>query len=245
MRTVYHEKLSELSEQLGRMCGLAGAAMERATRALMQADLTSAEQVITDQDQIMAMTTKAEQNGIALLALQQPVAGELRTIVSSIQAVADVERMGALAMHVAKIARRRHPQHVLPEEVNGCFAEMGRVAVELGIAHRKCCERAIQKRRLAFANKTTRWMICTGSCSPCLWIASGSTGSPPLSMWRCSAAFTSASPTTPSRSAGGLSSRRPAHYPLNKKWGLTRQPVPGHRNKKPRPRDHAPAGKGT
>ena len=42
MRTVYHEKLSELSEQLGRMCGLAGAAMERATRALMQADLTSA-----------------------------------------------------------------------------------------------------------------------------------------------------------------------------------------------------------
>jgi phosphate uptake regulator len=43
MRTVYHEKLSELSEQLGRMCGLAGAAMERATRALMQADLTSAE----------------------------------------------------------------------------------------------------------------------------------------------------------------------------------------------------------
>ena len=132
MRTVYHEKLSELSEQLGRMCGLAGAAMERATRALMQADLTSAEQVITDHDQIMAMTTKAEQNGIALLALQQPVAGELRTIVSSIQAVADVERMGALAVHVAKIARRRHPQHVLPEEVNGCFAEMGRVAVELG-----------------------------------------------------------------------------------------------------------------
>ena len=98
----------------------------------MQADLTSAEQVITDQDQIMAMTTKAEQNGVALLARQQPVAGELRTIVSSIQAVADVERMGALAVHVAKTARRRHPQHVLSEEVNGCFAEMGRVAVELG-----------------------------------------------------------------------------------------------------------------
>ena len=40
--------------------------------------------------------------------------------------------MGALALHVAKIARRRHPQHALPEEVNGYFAEMGRVAVELG-----------------------------------------------------------------------------------------------------------------
>ncbi len=46
--------------------------------------------------------------------------------------VADIDRMGALALHVAKIARRRHPQHVLPEEVNGYFAEMGRVAVELG-----------------------------------------------------------------------------------------------------------------
>ena len=40
--------------------------------------------------------------------------------------------MGALALHVAKIARRRHPQHALPEEVNGYFAEMGRLAVELG-----------------------------------------------------------------------------------------------------------------
>jgi phosphate transport system protein len=64
--------------------------------------------------------------------LQAPVAGDLRAIVSSIQIVADVDRMGALALHVAKIARRRHPQHALPEEVNGYFAEMGRVAVELG-----------------------------------------------------------------------------------------------------------------
>ncbi len=69
-----------------------------------------------------------------LLALQAPVAGDLRSVVGSIQIVADVDRMGALALHVAKIARRRHPQHVLPEEVNGYFAEMGRVAVELGNA---------------------------------------------------------------------------------------------------------------
>ena len=68
---------------------------------------------------------------ITLLALQQPVAGELRSIVSWIQVVADVDRMGALAVHVAKIARRRHPDHVLPAEVEGYFTEMGRVAVEL------------------------------------------------------------------------------------------------------------------
>ncbi|GFG72394.1 phosphate signaling complex protein PhoU [Mycolicibacter senuensis] len=132
MRTAYHEQLSDLAEQLGQMCGLAGIAMERATRALLQADLVVAEQVITDHEKIAAMSARAEESAFVLLALQAPVAGDLRAIVSSIQMVADIDRMGALALHVAKIARRRHPQHALPEEVNGYFAEMGRVAVELG-----------------------------------------------------------------------------------------------------------------
>ena len=69
-----------------------------------------------------------------LLTQQSPLAGDLRGVVTSIRNVADVDRMGRLAMHVAKLARRRHPQHALPEEVNGYFAEMGRVAVELGEA---------------------------------------------------------------------------------------------------------------
>ncbi|AMO59560.1 phosphate uptake regulator PhoU [Mycolicibacterium phlei] len=132
MRTAYHEQLEALTSQLGEMCGLAGAAMERATQALLQADLVLAEQVITDHEQIAAMSARAEESAFVLLALQAPVAGDLRAIVGSIQNVADVARMGALALHVAKIARRRHPQHALPEEVNGYFAEMGRLAVELG-----------------------------------------------------------------------------------------------------------------
>lgn len=132
MRTAYHEQLADLTDQLGEMCGLAGVAMERATQALLQADLVLAEQVITDHDQIAARSLRAEEAAFVLLALQAPVAGDLRAIVSSIQIVADVDRMGALALHVAKIARRRHPQHALPEEVNGYFAEMGRVAVDLG-----------------------------------------------------------------------------------------------------------------
>jgi phosphate transport system protein len=74
------------------------------------------------------------EDAFVLLALQQPVAGDLRAIVSAIQIAADLDRMGALALHVAKIARRRHPAHALPEQVNGYFAEMGRVAVELGNA---------------------------------------------------------------------------------------------------------------
>ncbi len=137
MRTQYHEQLDSLTEQLGTMCELAGTAMERATQALLQADLVLAEQVITDHDQLTALSTRAEESAFVLLALQAPVAGDLRSVVGSIQIVADVDRMGALALHVAKIARRRHPQHALPEEVNGYFAEMGRVAVELGHAARE------------------------------------------------------------------------------------------------------------
>jgi phosphate transport system protein len=137
MRTAYHEQLDALTEQLGEMCGLAGVAMERATQALLQADLVLAEQVITDHEQMTAMSARAEESAFVLLALQAPVAGDLRAIVGSIQIVADIDRMGALALHVAKIARRRHPQHALPEEVNGYFAEMGRVAVELGNSARE------------------------------------------------------------------------------------------------------------
>lgn len=140
MRTAYHEQLDSLTEQLGEMCGLAGTAMERATQALLQADLVLAEQVISDHDEIASLSARAEESAFVLLALQAPVAGDLRAVVASIQIVADVDRMGALALHVAKIARRRHPQHVLPEEVNGYFAEMGRVAVELGNAAREVLE---------------------------------------------------------------------------------------------------------
>ena len=131
MRTAYHEQLDALIHQLAEMCRLAGVAMERSTQALLQADLVLAEQVIGDHERITTASARAEEAAFVLLALQAPVAGDLRSIVSSIQIVADVERMGALALHVAKIARRRHPQHAIPEEVNGYFAEMGRVAIDL------------------------------------------------------------------------------------------------------------------
>jgi phosphate transport system protein len=132
MRTVFQERLEALAQQSGEVCGLAGVAMGRATRALLDADVDMAEQVMGEHERIVALSARAEESAFALLALQQPVAGDLRAIVSSIHIAADVERMGALALHVAKIARRRHPHHVLPDEVTGCFSEMGRVAVELG-----------------------------------------------------------------------------------------------------------------
>src|ERR1700735_4848020 len=133
MRTAYHAELARLTEHLGEMCGLAGVAMEHATQALLHADLVLAEQVLSDHDKIAAMSTAAEENAFVLLdPLQAPVVGDLRAIVSALQMIVDIDRMGALALHVAEITRWRHPQHALPEEVNGYFAEMGRLAVELG-----------------------------------------------------------------------------------------------------------------
>ena len=132
MRTAFSERLDALTAQLGEMCGLAGVAMDRAMQALLQADLVLAEQVIAEHDRITALGARAEESAFLLLALQAPVAGDLRTVISSLKNVADVERMSALALHVAKITRRRHPTHALPEEVNGYFAEMGQLAVELG-----------------------------------------------------------------------------------------------------------------
>lgn len=131
MRTQYHEQLAALSTQMGEMCGLAADAMEHATHALLERDLSVAEQVIADHEHIAAMSRRAEGNALKLLALQQPVASDLRTIVGSIHIGADIERMGALAVHVASIARLRHPDCALPDEVRASFAEMGHKAVQL------------------------------------------------------------------------------------------------------------------
>ncbi|GGL21611.1 phosphate signaling complex protein PhoU [Nocardia sp. NPDC001965] len=132
MRVIYNEQMADLAHLLGEMAGIAGSAMDRATQALLQADLPLAEQVIGEGDRIAEMIADAEEKSFALLALQAPVAGDLRQVVSAIQIVNDVNRMGTLALHVAKVARRRHPNHALPEAVNGYFAEMGRIAVSMG-----------------------------------------------------------------------------------------------------------------
>jgi phosphate transport system protein len=132
MRAAFHEQLDSLTETLSQMCGLAGLAMERATQALLQADLASAEKVIGDHEHLARMQTDAEDAAFVLLALQAPVAADLRIIVGSMQNVADAERMGGLARHVAQIVRRRHPERPLPTEVDGYFADMGEIAVDLG-----------------------------------------------------------------------------------------------------------------
>jgi phosphate transport system protein len=131
VRAAFQEQLSALTTALAAACGLVGVQMHDATRALLQADLTLAERVISDHKQVAQMSSEVSERAFVLLALQAPVAGDLRAVVSSIQIAADIERMGALAVHVAEIARRRHPDHAVPDEVSGYFAQMGHCAGEL------------------------------------------------------------------------------------------------------------------
>jgi phosphate transport system protein len=131
MREAYHDELGQLANELADMCSMSATAMELATRALLDADLALAEQVIGDDAKIDDARSACEEHAYALLALQAPVATDLRTVLAAIHAAESLERMGDLALHVAKAARRRHPNPVLPEQVRPYFSQMGRVAVEL------------------------------------------------------------------------------------------------------------------
>jgi phosphate transport system protein len=131
MRDVYQEQLDDLAAALASMCTQVAEAMEKATRALLEVDLQLAEEVISGDVRVDETRAAAEEKAFALLALQAPVATDLRIVVAAIHGAGDIERMGDLALHVAQTARRRHPHPVLPAEVAGYFAEMGRVGVQL------------------------------------------------------------------------------------------------------------------
>lgn len=131
MRTEFHQQLDSLNTQLARMCELAGAAMQRATAGLLTVDLEAAERVLSELEELTTLRRDVDKAALALLALQAPVASDLRAVVAAVHIAFDADRMGGLAAHVARIVRRRHPDPVLPNEVVGQFSEMGSLAVDL------------------------------------------------------------------------------------------------------------------
>ncbi|MGH3326190.1 MAG: phosphate signaling complex protein PhoU [Streptomycetales bacterium] len=128
MRDAYHEALDAISAQLVEMTRLTGSAMGRATTALLDADLPMAESVIAADEEVDKLQHGLEDQALDLLARQQPVATDLRTIVTSLRMSADLERAGDLARHVAEVARRRYPSSVVPPELHATLLEMGQIA---------------------------------------------------------------------------------------------------------------------
>ncbi|MCK2244414.1 MULTISPECIES: phosphate signaling complex protein PhoU [unclassified Crossiella] len=131
MRDAFHHRLDVLVLQLARMCDQAALAMRRATDALLDGDIRLAEQVIADEATVNQTRTRIEQDAQTLLALQSPVAKDLRVIVTALRSAEHVERMGELAHHVALAVLRRHPEPVLPVPLWSRFERMGSIAVRM------------------------------------------------------------------------------------------------------------------
>lgn len=131
MRETFHEQLEELRHELVEMAGLVSKALQRATVALLQADLAAAEAVISDDEVINRMREAIDERAIDLIALQQPVATDLRTIVAGLRINADLERMGDLARNIAKIARTRYPDPAVPAPLRPTVEQMDQVARRL------------------------------------------------------------------------------------------------------------------
>lgn len=131
MRDTYHEQLDSVGHTLVEMAGLVGQAMQRATRALLDCDLAVAEGVISADDAVDSLHHELDVRALDLMARQQPVAGDLRTLVTSLRMSTDLERMGDLARHIAKIARMRYPDCAVPEQLRETIGQMGEIGVEL------------------------------------------------------------------------------------------------------------------
>lgn len=128
MRTAYHEELVTVTDQLVEMTRLTASALNRATQALMDADLELAESVITADEHIDMIRRNLDNHAVDILARQQPVATDLRILVTSMRMSSDLERMGDLARHVAKVARLRYPEAAIPATLRATFSEMAQLA---------------------------------------------------------------------------------------------------------------------
>jgi phosphate transport system protein len=131
MREHYHEELDVVVGKLVSMTEIVASMMERATAALLGAELVQAESVIATDDDVDNLNREIETLATDIIALQQPVAGDLRTCIACLRMANTVERAGDLARHVAKTARMRYPEKAVPTELEPVFREMGQVATAM------------------------------------------------------------------------------------------------------------------
>ena len=128
MRNAYTDQLDSIRGDLLTMARLVREGVVEGTGALLEGDAPRAERVISDDARIDALREQIEEHSFELLSLQNPVAGDLRMLVASLRMVSEFERMGDLAVHIAKIARLRVPDVAVPEQVVPMIARMAAVA---------------------------------------------------------------------------------------------------------------------
>ena len=131
MRDAFHEELDAIQATLVTMGEMVAVAMERSSASLLNADVKLAEQVISEDEKLDTIQHDLEARAINLMARQQPVAQDLRILVTSLRMSADLERMGDLCHHIAKLARMRYPAVAVPPELVPTIENMGKTAKKI------------------------------------------------------------------------------------------------------------------
>ena len=131
MRDAFHEELDAIQATLVTMGEMVSLAMSRSSEALLKADVKLAEQVISEDEKLDTIQHDLEARAINLMARQQPVAQDLRILVTSLRMSADLERMGDLCHHIAKLARMRYPEVAVPADLVKTIESMGTTAVKI------------------------------------------------------------------------------------------------------------------
>lgn len=129
IRSVFQDELDGVSQSLVDLCEKVATSIQKATQSILTCDLKLAEEIIASDVTIDDFQHDLDARIIDIIARQQPVASDLRALATALRMSADLERMGDLAHHVAKITRLRHPESAIPYELTHIFQAMG-VAAE-------------------------------------------------------------------------------------------------------------------
>jgi len=131
IRSVFQDELDNVSQTLFDLSVMVSDSMARATKSVMTKDLKLAEEVITSDEKIDTVQHDLDARIIDIIARQQPVASDLRALVTALRMSADLERMGDLAHHVAKLVRLRHPESAVPAELLALVEVIGETAEKI------------------------------------------------------------------------------------------------------------------
>ena len=130
LRKTYHHELESARAELARLAALVAELIPRATAILLDSDLEGAEYIIRGDEEIDARCVELEEQCIRILALQAPVATELRQVVALLKMISEVERSGDLVRNICKAARRMHG-HELDPKLRGIINRMGEQAQQV------------------------------------------------------------------------------------------------------------------
>ena len=131
MREVFQQELREVQDRLIEISSLVAVSIENATTAFNESNVALAETVIADDDRIDSSARELDELAINILARQQPVARDLRIVVSALRISSSLERMGDMAEHIAQLARYRFPDKVVPKSLRATFSELGQLDVAI------------------------------------------------------------------------------------------------------------------